>query len=256
MARKKGKRGKVVTMVKKEEKPQFSKGIMRSAEALDAKIREQVEKIGKGHMHLTKLLVELRDKKYHLALGYANFGEYVKEVLNVSAAKAFAQIAVYRELVQGEGTKVSEEDLNSMTMQNAEALVTIKKANPKALTAKVIEAAKTLPERRFQTEVVFPATKSEAGQPEPEIMARLGPFMVSKAVADNFTKALEIGRFVARDDDRTIPLAEKALDAVAAEFIATYGPEYEEHLRLEQERETAQLENEDAGEAEPAQAAS
>jgi hypothetical protein len=124
----------------------------------------------------------------------------------------FRSLAIIRELKED----VGEENLRQMSQANAELLTKVSKANR---TADVVKAAQILPNREFRSKIVEVLPPEEANA----VSFRLGPYIVHKEVYEVFSNALDRAEELVKDGDRSKSLTEKALEAIAVEFMTTYG---------------------------------
>ncbi len=222
----------------------LTKPFIEKAKMLDEKVDEQISIGNRALTVIGRLMQEMCAGGYYRGLGFKTQNDYIDSKATARGMKHSQMnqaMRIYRELSTGPA-KIPNAAINGMPKQNAEAL---SKMKPEDRTPKVIEAAQTLTEKRFQTEFALPALKKAGklkvepkGQVIPaeravEIM-RIGPWHLSKEVGTNFLEALDIMMYQARDDQRDIPLPEKALDAMAAEIKATYGTEYEQYRKGEE----------------------
>ena len=248
--------------------PELTPAFVKQAQSKHAAFLKQNATVEKGVVSLGKMGLEMKDKAFFTAIkdGDGNFfkrsGDYFNEYMPGGVAKSqmFQAMRITRELVQGEAPVMTESEAESVPKTNLDGMVKLKDRNvdlEKPVKdkegksyANVAEAAKELPIDRFEKEIVLPnapdlAQKQAARQgntlPGPAVLMREVLELPSTLFAMK-EKCMQIGSKLCADDDRTVPMKEKIWESMFANYIATYGAEYENAIEAEanQAQHTAQ----------------
>jgi hypothetical protein len=221
-----------------ELKPAF----VAAAKQADQKIRGAVSQCERLYIQIGGLCDEFSKNRYHVALGYPTFGDYIEEVFQKSASQLYQAMRIVRKLVRGDNPVLTQAEANKITRANAEHLIDLHERGVK-ITGPIKKAAMVLPASKFKETIVEPtlrrrppaaatSTEGHTGQspvaPERE-MAVLRECFGAETIAE-YNEVMKIALWVAREDrediNRQIPLREKAFQAIMAEFRSTYEAEY------------------------------
>jgi len=216
------------------EKLQLSKAFIKEAKEADKEIRDRWDSIETSRLEVGRLCRQFSAEKYHLALGFPNFGEWAANVFGKSAATIFAQMRVSKLLTENGPGKIPDADLRDINPSNAMSLA---KLPPKVRTLRrIVEAAKVLTNKDFEVQHVIPALKKEGITDADEPKVRVGPWLVRTSIADMVKQgndiAMRLNRDVAAEDqEHDMSAIEKALRSIYASFIAENEGEYDELMK-------------------------
>jgi len=212
----------------------------KAAIKLDTKIVAKIRNMSLDFVELGAMCNEMTAKGYYRALGFNTKTAYFKDRFpDKGKSQLFEAMRIERVLTSGEDPVVSKEDVLAMPQENASAIVRMHKAGV-TITEQIVTQAKELPISKFQSEVVFKENPKEAAH----AAAETGDLPAGTGVGQTLTKhkhyellldtvsslarSEEIARYVVRDDRREIPFVDKFLQAMSADFQASYAAEYEE----------------------------
>jgi hypothetical protein len=225
----------------------LSAAFVRKAKALDERIQREIAVLGRGIVSLGKLFRQAKDDGIYVPLGFKTFGDYIDaRTTDKGKSQIYEAMRVVRELSGGDKPAVSDADLDQMPSTNAAGLARLK-AQGTRITPKLIDAAKTLPVKRFETEIMFPklpareqakfaAKQGKVVAGATDVTINLTYSHVRPETAAAMNRAAEIFRKIGYDSSLKpeIKFEDQFLQAVAAEFESTHGPEYEEEMQNEE----------------------
>jgi len=229
------------------QKPEFAETIpdavdarfAKAATKLDGKIQATIDKVGRDMTALGEMFLEVKDKGYHVAMGFPVFADYVKARFpGTSKTQVFEAMRVVRELTSGDNPVASSEDIRGMSQDNATVLAQLKKKKV-PITPELIEQAKTMPAAQFKSDVAYvaspdlaQATAVRQGRPlaggvEISVTRK---YTMTTEVAAQMERCAEIAKYVTRDSDQQESFVDRWLGSMCAEYEATYRAEYEEFI--------------------------
>jgi hypothetical protein len=232
----------------------LSKSFIKEAQKLDKWIVETIRRVGNDVISLGRAFLEVQTKGYHVALGFKRAEDYIEARWpDQGKTQVFQAMRIVRELTTGDKPSVTEDDIRSMTKENAEGLAKLKKQGH-AITPELIQEAKTLPAKQFQDDVVLarsPELAQRAAARKGTHLDTLPEILVKRTVT--FTspveamrvKCFEICRWLnpadgARDEES---FANMAYSAIFAEFLSSYQAEYEQVMADQESRQLANAQN-------------
>lgn len=220
----------------------WSKTMIREAQRLDEKIVKTIDRVSKDFVVLGEMFQEMQDTGYHRALGFGQFGDYLKaRYPGRSTSQINQAMRIVRELTSGDNPTVSKEDVREMSRDNAEGLAKLKKQGL-TITPELIEQAKSLPVYRFEAEVLGKSAlnlgqRKEAVAPgevfEAEVQVKR-VFYIAGTTNSNLDKAIEIIKFLGEgiERDRGQSLDDYIVSALVGDFLASYAKDYEEMVTV------------------------
>jgi hypothetical protein len=213
----------------------LSKSFVHQAEKLDGQIVKTLERIDRDVVGVGEMFREMKEKGFHVALGFPNFAAYVDQRCpNTSKSQVFQAMRIVRELTSGPNPSVSREDVKLMPKDNAEGLASLRQRGVE-ITPNLIEAAKSLPIRRFQEEIVLkqaPDLAQKAAVAKGTVIADAPTMyhrkvlMLSSETMAELEHCAEIARYVVRDDVRDVPFDDKFLQSMCAEYRSNFEADY------------------------------
>lgn len=142
---------------------------------------------------------------------FTNFGRWAEVALGKAKSSIWQAMRVVRKLGEED---VTDEELESMSKQNAEQLVRAKKRGRK-LTPELKEKARKLSAREFRREVE-PAQELSQVAVQDEPVDFVVTFTVGRDTKRKFDHAMELGRCMLRRGDNS---QEPVIDLILSEFI-------------------------------------
>lgn len=218
----------------------ITKEFVAEADNEDLAIREEISSIQRDITSLGRRYNNFKDKGYWRA-HFKSFEEWVNDVAverGVKHSQIRLAMRIDKQLVGvGEG-KLPAKEVANMTAQNANLLAGIP---PKQRTARVVEAAQQMFEKDFQTKVVAPIMKKLGRIHEVPKgkgvdvtssveMGKIPSYSVLKETAEEWEATMEMAKWAAKDDDRNVPLLDKAILALCAEFQSQWGKQYNDAM--------------------------
>jgi hypothetical protein len=211
------------TLATMDKRPGITDEFIRVAGELDRCIAGRIVKIERDWTEMAVECSEFLRRGYYRALinpatgaAFVSGREWAEFRFLVGRAQMFRLVGIVRELLGD----VGKENLREMSQANAELLARIPKEKR---TVQVVAAATELPKKEFQTVVAQMLPPEEAQ----EVIYHLGPFAVHRDVHDQFSSAVDLAKRLVQDGDRSRTLLEKALEAIAVEFITTHQDEHD-----------------------------
>lgn len=205
---------------------QLSMSFLNEAKKLDQELRETWKTIQKDVVRVGEILLEMKTKRMHIALGYPNFENYVQDACGQSKTQAFEAMRIVRELTTGPAA-LPAAAVSRMSRENAKRVIRLKEYGVR-ITHQIVEAAQTLPEKQFLEDIEYPALKKQGVAPTEGAVLCRQTLVLPGEILDQLLHAHEIMKWMSRDDQRDLPLDQKAWQMMAVEIISTYGAEYEQ----------------------------
>jgi len=137
----------------------LSRSLVRKAKRFDRELRERFASMEADVIRIGQLLLEIRDKRLYLALGYKNLQCYVQDALGYGKSQAYEAMRIFRELTSGHQA-LPTAAVSRMTRENAKRVIRLKKCGI-CITPQIVEAAQNLPEGQFEEQVEYPALKGK-----------------------------------------------------------------------------------------------
>ncbi|MGA9209840.1 MAG: hypothetical protein WB347_18705 [Terriglobales bacterium] len=169
---------------------EFSSSFINQAKKLDEELRETWRTIQKNVVRVGEILIEMKNKRMHFALGYPNFEIYVQDACGHSKTQAFEAMRIVRELTTGPGA-LPPDAVSRMTRETAKGVIRLKEHGV-PITHKIVEAAQTLSEKRFADEIEHPALKEAGVAPAAGIILSRYTLELPKEILDQLLHAHEI----------------------------------------------------------------
>lgn len=232
----------------------LSKSFIKEAQKLDKWIVETIHRVGNDVISLGRAFLEVQTKGYHVALGFKRAEDYIEARWpDQGKTQVFQAMRIVRELTTGDKPSVTEDDIRSMTKENAEGLAKLKKQGH-AITPELIREAKTLPAKQFQDDVVLArspelaqraaARKGTHLDTVPEILVKRTTTFTSPVEAMR-VKCFEICRWLNptegnRDEES---FTNMAYSAIFAEFLSSYQAEFEQVMAEQEAQQLANAQN-------------
>jgi hypothetical protein len=243
----------------------LSNSFIEEAKKCDRDLRQAWDQMQKDYLRVGAILHRMQEKAMHVALGYTNFKDYIREVLGKGVSQALAAKSIYKELAAGPNPTIHPTEIAKITQEKAARVVSMKRKKV-TITKQIVKAAQSdMSTDEFIEKVEKPALK-KAGKPVPEpddgyVVERvtIGPLSgyLSKEVAEDVKLAFEYASCpgVVPYDGEKLPVAEKAIHAIVIEFINTYRQNYEQYQANQEAHDRATAEDADALERASAAAA-
>lgn len=208
---------------------ELSAALVKKAKAEHEGITADLQDLQKGWGTLARRCLAFSERKYHHAIKdpktgkpYQEFTDWATAVFGRSRSTLYAHMRIVKKL----GDAVNRKTLDRMPKQNAEALVEYQKNGGK-IRPRLLEKAEKLPEREFREELGLKRQRAKA-RPAQSSPPASSPFPASEATKQRFQRALEIAKWLIREDQRELPVEDKALELIVGEFLDAHEAEYAE----------------------------
>ncbi len=137
----------------------LSRSLVRKAKRFDRELRERWASFQADVIRIGELLLEIRDKRLYLALGYENLQCYMQDALGYGKSQAYEAMRIVRELTSGHQA-LPTAAVSRMSRENAKRLIRLKECGV-CITPQIVEAAQNLPEKQFEEQVEHPALQGK-----------------------------------------------------------------------------------------------
>ena len=182
------------------------------AKKLDGEIRQIVQAIERSWVTLGRMCSTFREKKYHKAMGFSCFNDWLMEAIGRRKSTVYLAMSVAEELKE-----LPEDDLRQMTLDNALTLSRV----PKSKRESLVESAKSQKAREFRH--TANGTAPNATDEQGDVHFELWIPETLRAVID---QAIEIGKILECTDSRIV-----AMERVVSEFVVNH-PEPEAEVAI------------------------
>jgi len=192
---------------------QPSTSFLEQAKKLDQELRETWRSIQKDMVRLGQILLEMKNKRMHIALGYQNFEKYVQEACGHSKTQAFEAMRIVRELTTGPGA-LSPAVVSTMSRANANRVIWLREHGI-PLTRKIVQAAQTLSEKQFLEEIRFAAPEKQGVGLAEYLRFSRYTLEIPQRILDQLLHAHELLKACVQEADSSQDVYEKAWEMMA-----------------------------------------
>jgi hypothetical protein len=214
----------LIELGSKASRVKLSKSLINQAKRLDRELRERWANIQNDVIRVGQILLDIKNRQLHVALGHPNFKTYVEEAVGYSKSQAFEAMRIVRELTTGPGA-LPPAAVAAMSQENAKHLILLKHARVR-ITEGVVRAAQTLTRRQFEQENQLPSRTTA----RPALLAH-HTLSLPTDMMDKLMHAHEVACAIVRRDMPAIAVEvktveAKAWEAIASEFLTAHEEDY------------------------------